>query len=126
MRSQAIEQAKKRGVDAAFDIYPYEAYQTGLSNLFPLWSRDGGTDAFLARIDAPSTADRIRAETLAKVELIGGWDNVLVSGVRSAEDAGVPGQRIGASPRTLGRDPYRVTVASCAATAARWEWWASP
>jgi N-acyl-D-amino-acid deacylase len=107
---KAIEQAKKRGVDAAFDIYPYEAYQTGLSNLFPLWSRDGGTDDFLARIDAASTADRIRAETLAKVELIGGWDNVLVSGVRSAEDAGVPGQRIGILAATLGRDPYRVTV----------------
>ena len=105
-----LEQAKQRGVDAAFDIYPYEAYQTGLSNLFPLWSRDGGTGAFLARIEAPSTADRIRAETLAKVELIGGWDNVLISGVRSAEDQQVPGQRIGALAAALGRDPYRVTV----------------
>lgn len=107
---RALDQAKKRGVDAAFDIYPYEAYQTGLSNLFPLWSRDGGTEAFLARIDAPATADRIRAETLAKVELIGGWDNVLISGVRSGEDARVPGRRIGELAAALGRDPYRVTV----------------
>jgi N-acyl-D-amino-acid deacylase len=108
---RTLEQAKKRGLDAAFDIYPYEAYQTGLSNLFALWSRDGGTEAFLARIDAPGTADRIRAETLAKVDLIGGWDNVLISGVRAAEDAGVPGQRIGALAAAFQDDPYRVTVA---------------
>jgi N-acyl-D-amino-acid deacylase len=107
---RTLDQANKRGVDAAFDIYPYEAYQTGLSNLFPLWSRDGGTEAFLARIGAPATADRIRAETLAKVELIGGWDHVLISGVRAAEDAGVPGQRIGALAAERGQDPYRVTV----------------
>ena len=31
-----------------------------------------------------STADRIKRETLAKVELIGGWDNVMISNVSSA------------------------------------------
>ena len=67
-----IEQARTGGMDIAFDRYPYIAYQTGLTNLFPVWSRDGGTAAFLRRLDDASTADRIRRETLAKVELIGG------------------------------------------------------
>src|SRR5690606_29064066 len=81
-----IEAAAESGADVAFDRYPYVAYSTGLTNLFPVWSRDGGTDAFLARLAAPETGGRIRDETLAKIELIGGWDNVMVTSVRVEAD----------------------------------------
>lgn len=106
-----IDAARKDGIDVAFDRYPYIAYQTGLTNLFPVWSRDGGTSAFLARLDSASVAPRIKAETLAKVELIGGWDNVQVSGVRSEEDRGAEGQRLGRFAQSLAQDPYDVAVA---------------
>jgi len=106
-----IDAARKEGLDVAFDRYPYIAYQTGLTNLFPIWSRDGGTPAFLARLDSAGVSDRIKAETLAKVELIGGWDNVQVSGVRSDEDRGVEGQRLGRYAQSVSRDPYELTVA---------------
>ncbi|MGH7322209.1 MAG: hypothetical protein ACRELA_21665, partial [Candidatus Rokuibacteriota bacterium] len=43
-----LARAAEAGVDTGFDIYPYIAYQTGLTTLFPLWSREGGTDTFLA------------------------------------------------------------------------------
>ena len=46
-----IAAARRDRIDVAFDRYPYTAYQTGLSNLFPTWSRDGGTVAFLARLE---------------------------------------------------------------------------
>ena len=108
---QRIEAARKEGLDVAFDRYPYIAYQTGLTNLFPVWSRDGGTAAFLARLDSASVAPRIKAETLAKVELIGGWDNVQVSGVRSDEDRAAEGQRLGRYAQSLGKDAYDVAVA---------------
>ena len=52
----------KAGLDIAFDRYPYIAYATGLTNLFPVWSRDGGTAAFLARLTDSTVAPRIRAE----------------------------------------------------------------
>lgn len=106
-----IEAARREGLDVAFDRYPYIAYQTGLTNLFPVWSRDGGTTAFLARLDSTTVAPRIKAETLAKVDLIGGWDNVQVSGVRSDEDRGAEGQRFGRYAQSLARDPYEVAVA---------------
>ncbi len=106
-----IDTARKQGLNVAFDRYPYIAYQTGLTNLFPVWSRDGGTAAFLARLDSASVAPRIKAETLAKVELVGGWDNVQVSGVRSDEDRGAEGQRVGRYAQSLGKDAYDVAVA---------------
>jgi len=105
-----IEAARSAGTDAAFDIYPYVAYQTGLSNLFPLWSRDGGTAAFLARLDDPAVQDRVRRETLAKVELIGGWNSVLISGVRAAADSAAQGQRLGDLSAAQGADPYQTAI----------------
>lgn len=106
----AVEGARSRGVDVAFDRYPYLAYQTGLTSLFPVWSRDGGTRAFLGRLADASAAPRIRAETLAKLELIGGWDNVQVTSVRAAADRRVEGQRLGAYAAAAGADPYDAAV----------------
>ena len=105
-----IESAKDDGLDVAFDRYPYLAYSTGLTNLFPVWSRDGGTDAFLARLDDPATAERIRQETLAKVELIGGWDNAQITSVRADADRGAEGQRLGTHAASVGADPYDTAV----------------
>jgi N-acyl-D-amino-acid deacylase len=96
----------RAGMDITFDRYPYVAYQTGLTNLFPVWSRDGGTDAFLARLADNATASRIRTETLAKVELIGGWDNVQISGVNNPTDESALGQRLGAYAAARSTDPY--------------------
>jgi N-acyl-D-amino-acid deacylase len=106
-----IEAAARGGLDVAFDRYPYLAYQTGLTNLFPIWSRDGGTNAFLARLEDAGVAPRIRAETLAKVDLLGGWDNVMVTGVRDPADRAAEGQRLGSYADRQGLDPYALAVA---------------
>lgn len=105
-----VADARKSGCDAAFDRYPYVAYQTGLSNLFPVWSRDDSTGAFLARLGDPSTADRIKRETLAKVDLIGGWDNVLIASVNNAADRAAEGARLGKYAAGLSADPYATAV----------------
>jgi N-acyl-D-amino-acid deacylase len=97
-------------VDLSFDRYPYIAYQTTLANLFPAWSRDGGTGAFLARLEDPVAGARLRAEALAKVESIGGWDNVMVSAVSHAEDRAAEGQRLGGYAAGLGASPYETAV----------------
>jgi N-acyl-D-amino-acid deacylase len=106
-----IETAHAGGLDVAFDRYPYLAYSTGLTNLFPVWSRDGGTEAFLARLADPATGARIRRETLAKVELIGGWDNAQITSVRADADRAAEGRRLGTYAASLGADPYDTAVA---------------
>lgn len=102
--------AASNGVDVAFDRYPYVAYQTGLTNLFPVWSRDGGSRAFLQRLDHPDTSARIRTEALEKVELIGGWNNVQISDVNQDEDTVLEGRRVGSAAAARGLDPYVFTT----------------
>lgn len=106
-----IARAGAGGVPVGFDRYPYVAYQTGLTNLFPVWSRDGGTAAFLRRLADSTTAARIRTEALAKVDLIGGWDSVLITSVRDSTDRPAEGQRLGAYAAASGADPYTLTTA---------------
>ena len=105
-----IAAARADGIDVAFDRYPYLAYATGLTNLFPVWSRDGGTSAFLTRLRTPSTAERIERETRAKVELIGGWDNVQITSVRSPVDRDAEGKRLGAWAASTGMEPYAALI----------------
>lgn len=105
-----IGEARAAGLNVAFDRYPYVAYSTGLTNLFPVWSRDGGTGAFLARLTNDATADRIRRDTIAKVELIGGWNNVQIASVRAPEDRAAEGRRLGAHAQASGTDPYEAAV----------------
>jgi N-acyl-D-amino-acid deacylase len=101
-----IADARKDHLDVAFDRYPYTAYQTGLTNLLPVSALDGGTDKLLARLADSSELAKIREGTLAKVELIGGWDNVMISGVRAPEDKAAEGQRLGTYSQQLGVDPF--------------------
>jgi len=106
-----LEQARTvERVDLSFDRYPYTAYQTTLTNLFPAWSRDGGADAFLARLSDPVMGERLRAAAMAKVESLGGWDNVMVSAVAHAADRAAEGQRLGGYAAALGASPYETAV----------------
>ena len=106
-----IDAAKQAGLDVAFDRYPYVAYATGLTNLFPIWALDGGDERFLERLGAPDSADRIRRETLAKVEKLAGWNSVMITDVSDPADRAAQGQRLGDIAAREGRDPYEVTVA---------------
>ena len=106
-----IHSAVQAGTPVRFDRYPYIAYATGLTNLFPIWSRDGGTDAFLARLADASVSPRIKAETLAKVDLIGGWENVHISSVRDSTDRAAEGKRLGSYAKSISADAYDLTVA---------------
>ncbi|WP_309893357.1 D-aminoacylase [Archangium sp.] len=106
-----LEQARTvERVDLSFDRYPYTAYQTTLTNLFPAWSRDGGADAFVARLSDPVMGERLRAAAMAKVESLGGWDNVMVSAVAHAADRAAEGQRLGGYAAALGASPYETAV----------------
>ena len=106
-----VAAARAAGIDAAFDRYPYLAYQTGLSNLFPVWARDGTTAQFLQRLDDPATAARIRAYAEEKAALIGGWHNVQISGVGNAADKPAEGMRLDEVATARQLAPYDAAVA---------------
>jgi len=74
-----LDAARAAGMQVTCDRYPYIAYSTGLSNLFPLWSREGGDEKFVARLQDSALRDSLKAYVAEEVEKIGGWTSVMVS-----------------------------------------------
>lgn len=105
-----IERARAVGVDVHFDRYPYIAYSTSLSNLFPSWARAGGTQAFLARLKDPAVAPRIEEYARAKVALLGSWDAVQITSTRTERNAWARGRKLGELAAERGEDPYVLAV----------------
>ena len=105
-----LEAARADGIDVMYDRYPYVAFSTGLSNLFPVWARDGGTDRFLGRLADPATAPRIEDAVRAKVAQLGNWDAVQVTSTGSPDLAWAEGQRLGALAQARGLEPYALLL----------------
>ncbi|NLG63100.1 MAG: D-aminoacylase [Candidatus Cloacimonetes bacterium] len=105
-----IEAARAAGIDVMFDVYPYIAYSTGLSNLFPIDALDGGTEAFRARLRDPAHSDALREAVLAKVESLGSWDAVQITSTDSEEYAFARGKRLGALAAQRRVEPYDLLV----------------
>lgn len=104
-----IDRAAAEGLDVHFDRYPYTAYATGLSNLFPSSFRSGGNAAFLQRLRAPETAARLERACRDKVALLGDWDSVQISSTNE-ETAWARGRRMGELATERGVEPYALTL----------------
>ena len=105
----AIEAAREAGVDVHFDRYPYVAYATGLSNLFPASGRAGGTARFLARLADPETGPALERACRDKIALLGSWDAVQITRI-GGPNAYARGRRLGELAAERGEDPYALTV----------------
>lgn len=101
-----IEKARAEGLDVHCDRYPYLAYSTGMSIFYPGWALEGGREAFVARLNDPSQRRRMKSETLAKVDANGGWETVMVAGVRAEQNRAWVGRRVDEIARELKKDAY--------------------
>ncbi|GIV16188.1 MAG: dihydroorotase [Armatimonadota bacterium] len=62
---QMVEKARAKGMDVMLDQYPYDAYLTSLlTGILPDWATEGGPDAIVHRLTAPSVREQIRSEIL--------------------------------------------------------------
>jgi N-acyl-D-amino-acid deacylase len=57
-----FDQARARGLDVTANMYPYDRASNGLDACLPLWVREGGLDAMLARLKDPALRERIKRD----------------------------------------------------------------
>ncbi len=57
-----IEAARARGLRVSANIYPYDRASNGLDACLPVWVREGGTAAMLARLQDPATRARVKRD----------------------------------------------------------------
>ncbi len=108
---EKIDKAIKDGLEVHADRYTYVAYHTSLANLFPLWSRDGGTQKFLERLKDNSLKQQLKEFAEKKVSnLDGGWNGILISGIGKAEFKNYQGKTVEQISNELSISPFDATV----------------
>jgi dihydroorotase/N-acyl-D-amino-acid deacylase len=102
-----IDEARKRGVDATIDQYPYTASSTSVqSALLPAWSLEGGRDQVRTRLRDPATRARMKSEAAEIIRLErGGGDPKNVQIARCEWDASLAGKNLADITRARGMEP---------------------
>lgn len=109
-----LEQARARGVDISFDMYPYPAGSSYMLQLLPPAAQEGGLPALLGRLRNPAERAALKrwveegsqdGHGQSKISLIG-WGNVLISGVGNPDLKCLEGRRMDQAAANLGIDPF--------------------
>jgi N-acyl-D-amino-acid deacylase len=113
-----VDEARRRGVDATIDQYPYTASSTSVgAALLPAWAQEGGREKVVGRLKDPNTRTDIKAEVVRTIQNErGGGDPKNVVLARCDWDASLDGKDLAEVTRMRGMEP---TVAN-AAEAAMW------
>ncbi|HMJ62163.1 MAG TPA: amidohydrolase family protein [Bryobacteraceae bacterium] len=105
---EKLERAKHEGIDVEFDIYPYQAGSSVLTQLLPQWALDGGAEAMLARL--ADSGERARMTDYMRSNVAQNWSDIMISGVKSARNRELIGKRLAAIAEQRGRDPIDTTM----------------
>lgn len=83
-----IERARARGLDITANQYPYTAMHHRWSAFFPIWVREGGREAFAARLRDPANRAKIKSDPDFQdwVEEHGGWEGIYLTRAYSEEN----------------------------------------
>ena len=87
---ELIRQARQRGVDVTFDVYPYLASSTALNVCLPKEFFSHGPDAMQVLLRDPAIRAELKAQILSidgRFFHCGGWDGILVTGAPKNRDA---------------------------------------
>jgi N-acyl-D-amino-acid deacylase len=105
MMIDLVERAAERGLNIAADRYPYIAYSTGLTILYPQWALDGGLEQLITRLKDVKIRESMKAETLKKVAGYG-WEKIVISNLRKKHNQWLIGKSIGEAAASKNVEPY--------------------
>jgi len=107
-----IEAARARGLRVSANVYPYNRASNGLDACLPVWAREGGTDAMIARLKDAAQRERIKKDMNdpnAPYENqwygSGGASGVMVSSVLNPELRKYEGMTLEEIGKAMGKDP---------------------
>ena len=110
---QRIEAARARGLDVTADQYPYTRASNNLDACLPIWVREGGVDAMIARLKDPALRERIKKEMEDPAPVTwenqwygtGGGDGVMVASVLDPALRKWEGKTLTEIGAAMGKDP---------------------
>ena len=106
-----MDEAVKSGMEVHADRYTYVAYQTGLANMFPMWSRDGGSQAFVKRLKIEEHLKKIREYSNKKASnLDGEWGGVVVTRIHNKDYEQFKGMSVKDIAIEMNKEPFDAAI----------------
>jgi N-acyl-D-amino-acid deacylase len=103
-----MKEARAEGVDITASQYPYTASGSSVgASLLPRWAEIGGGDSLRARINDPSTRQRLVAEMTDNLRRRGGANSLLITGGR---DSTIRGKRLDEIARMWNTTPIEAAI----------------
>lgn len=108
-----IERARDRGVDVAFDTFPYTGGNTTIRVIYPAWAQE----RLVKDLERRSTRARLRIELMLLRRVLGlGFEHIQLLWAANSDNAHFEGMRFDRIAGEMGVDPYeayfRITRAS--------------
>jgi N-acyl-D-amino-acid deacylase len=106
-----VNDARASGLRITADMYTYPASSTGFDAAFPIWSQDGGLEAWIARLKDPKTRARIFAEMHAPNAddsaqlLINNPEKILLVGFKTDKLKPLTGRTLAEVAKMQGKPP---------------------
>jgi N-acyl-D-amino-acid deacylase len=115
------EEARQRGVDIGFDMFPYTAAMTMMIAIYPPWALDGGWPQFVERVQDPKTRKKIENDienlvpkwptwvpgswphNLVKAT---GWENIYIGYIPSDKNKKWEGKNLLELGRDVKKSPF--------------------
>lgn len=111
-----IEDARRSGVDVAFDVYPYTASCTTLDTILPPWVREGSKEEIIARLKDSQTREKAKEQMITPsddweaIAAEDGWENICVIGLRSDKYRRFENKSVAEIALQLGSDPAEAAL----------------
>ena len=105
-----FDSPEAKNLDVAFDVYPYNASSSALTQYLPEWVQSGGVEAMKERLSDPATFNRAAEELSlgwSAHKIIWMWDRVVIArgngllGVENGDSIEVAAKKLDISPENL-------------------------
>lgn len=107
----AIEEARKRGIDVAFSVYPYTASSTFLAASLPDWLLAEGQDRAIELLRQPDVIQRLRQDYESGQGFLSiGAENILLAQVEAEEYRWAEGRKLSEAAEKANKDVLGLAV----------------
>jgi N-acyl-D-aspartate/D-glutamate deacylase len=111
---RALARFDAAGIDAAFDVYPYDASSSAMLQYLPEWTQEGGGTLLRRHHRDPAWRERALADI--RRGFLGGipwyWERIVI--VAAGDRTDLPGQSVAAVGEAWGCPPEEVLLDLCA------------
>ncbi len=113
--TERFDAAVAEGVDAGFDVYPYDASSSALTQYLPAWVQEGGVAAMRERLSDEATMARAETElaqgwSASRIPWL--WDKVVLARTDGVLGA-MPGKTLAQAAADAAKTPARYTLELC-------------